>query len=302
MGEGCRVHGVIRDRDPAPSAELSRRVRCHSVDLLRRRPVEELVRRVKPQWIFHLAAASSPARSWADPARTLHTNIGCQANVLAAAVTLKPAPTVLVVGSGDEYGEQPEPADRPLDEEAPLRPLTPYGVSKVGQDLLGLQYFLSHALPVVRVRPFNHTGPRQAPTFAVPGFARQLARIERGRQPPRLRVGNLDARRDFTDVRDMVRAYRLAIERGRPGEVYNLGTGRAPSLREVVDLLLPMSRVPIAVEIDPARLHAVEVRTYRCDAGKFQRLTGWRPEIPLEQTLQDTLEYWRRVERAGTVH
>ncbi len=256
------------------------------------------MRALRPQWIFHLAAASSPAKSWQDPARTLHTNIGCQANVLAAAVTLKAPPAVLVVGSGDEYGEQPERPDDALDEEAPLRPLTPYGVSKVGQDLLGLQYFLSHALPVVRVRPFNHTGPRQNPAFAIPGFARQVARIEGGRQPPRLRVGNLEARRDFTDVRDMVRAYRLAIECGRPGEVYNLGTGKAPSLGEVVDMLLPMSRVPVTVEVDPARLHPYEARTYRCDAGKFQRLTGWRPEIPLEQTLQDTLDYWRRLERS----
>lgn len=256
------------------------------------------MQRVKPEWIFHLAAASSPAKSWADPARTLHINIGCQANVLAAAVTVKRPPAVLVIGSADEYGQQPDGADQPLDEEAPLRPLTPYGVSKVGQDLLGLQYFLSHALPVVRVRPFNHTGPRQAPTFAIPGFAQQVARIERGRQPARLRVGNLDARRDFTDVRDMVRAYRLAIEHGRPGEVYNLGSGRAPALRVVVDLLLGMSRVPISVQVDAARTKRVEVRTYRCDAGKFERLTGWRPEISLEQTLADTLEYWRRVEQS----
>lgn len=255
------------------------------------------MRAVKPQWIFHLAAASSPAKSWDDPARTMYTNIGCQANVLAAAVELGAPPAVLVVGSGDEYGEQPQPAERALDEDAPLRPLTPYGVSKVGQDLLGLQYFLSHGLPVVRVRPFNHTGPRQAATFAIPSFARQVARIERGRQPPRLKVGNLAARRDFTDVRDMVRAYRLAIERGRPGDVYNLGTGQAPSLREVVDWLLPLSRVPITVEVDPARTHKVEVSTYRCDASKFQRLTRWRPQIPLAETLRDTLEYWRGMER-----
>jgi len=170
-------------------------------------------------------------------------------------------------------------------------------VSKVGQDLLGLQYFLSHALRVVRVRPFNHTGPRQAPTFAIPSFARQVARIEQGRQPPRLRVGNLEARRDFTDVRDMVRAYRLAIEQGQPGEVYNVGTGQAPALGEVLDILLGMSRVPIAVQVDQARTKRVEVRTYRCDAGKFQRLTGWRPEITLPQTLRDTLDYWRWVER-----
>jgi GDP-4-dehydro-6-deoxy-D-mannose reductase len=272
-------------------------VRCHPLDLLRRKAVDELMRAVKPQWIFHLAAAASPAKSWEDPAGTLRTNLGCQANVLAAAVDLKLRPQVLVVGSGDEYGDQPDGGERALDEDAPLRPLTPYAVSKVGQDVLGLQYFLSHQLPVVRVRPFNHTGPRQAPSFAIPSFARQVARIERGRQPPRLKVGNLDARRDFTDVRDMVRAYRLAIERGQPGDVYNLGSGRAPSLREVVAKLLPLSPVPITVEVDPALTHKVEVKTYRCDGSRFRQVTGWQPTIPLEQTLLDTLDYWRLQER-----
>jgi GDP-4-dehydro-6-deoxy-D-mannose reductase len=289
------VHGVIRAAGPARTAEPPR-VRCHSLDLLRRGPVQELVRAIKPQWIFHLAAASSPIKSWDDPARTLRINIGCQANVLAAAVTLQAPPAVLVVGSADEYGDQPDTEDRKIDEQAPLRPLTPYGVSKVGQDLLGLQYFLSHGLPVVRVRPFNHTGPRQAPTFAIPSFARQVARIEGGHQAPRLRVGNLEARRDFTDVRDIVRAYRLAIAEGHPGDVYNLGSGYAPRLRDVVELLLGMSEVPITVDADPALTQRVEARSYRCDAGKFQRLTGWRPEIPFEQTLRDTLAYWRRVE------
>jgi GDP-4-dehydro-6-deoxy-D-mannose reductase len=297
VAEGHLVHGAIRGATPSATAQLSRRVRCHPINLLRRSAVDELMRAIKPEWVFHLAAASSPAKSWDDPAGTLHTNLGCQANVLAAASALKTPPALLVVGSGDEYGEQPDHGERAITEEAPLRPLTPYGVSKVGQDLLGLQYFLSLGLPVVRVRPFNHTGPRQLPTFAIPSFARQVARMEAGRQPPTLRVGNLDARRDFTDVRDMVRAYRLAIEQGRPGEVYNLGAGQAPTLRQVVELLLPMSRVPITVEVDPARTHAVEVSTYWCDATKFRRLTGWQPAIPLDRTLRDTLDYWRLMER-----
>jgi GDP-4-dehydro-6-deoxy-D-mannose reductase len=267
-------------------------VRRHAIDLTRRQPVAALVRRIKPGIIFHLAAQSSVADSWKDPGRTIAVNAGAQANLLAAAVELAPMPRVLVVGSTDEYGE-PDNPDGALDEQTPLRPVTPYGVSKVAQDLLGLQYFLSHALPVIRVRAFNHTGPGQSPRFAVSSFARQIALIEQGRQPPRLKVGNLDARRDFTDVRDMVRAYRMAVELGQPGDVYNIGSGTSVSLRAVVDILVRMSRRPVTVTVDPARLRQVEPPSYRCDATRFRRLTGWQPEIPLEQTLQDTLEYWR---------
>ncbi len=292
--EGQVVHGTIRGPQPAPAAELPAGVRCHSLDLLDRPVVDGLVQRIKPEWVFHLAARSSVADSWQHPAQTLMNNVGAQANLLAAVVQLDRSPRVLVVGSSDEYGE---PGRRgPLDEEAPLRPLTPYGVSKVAQDMLGLQYYLSHALPVVRVRPFNHAGPRQVPNFAIASFARQIARIELGRQPPRLKVGNLRARRDFTDVRDIVRAYQLAIALGRPGAVYNLGSGRATSLRAVVEKLVGMSRCKITVEVDAARTRSAEAATYICDAGKFRRLTGWRPEIPLQKTLSDTLDYWRRVE------
>jgi GDP-4-dehydro-6-deoxy-D-mannose reductase len=294
QGDARPVHGTTRR--PAAASRLPRPVRHHVIDLTRRKAVDALVRRVKPGVMFHLAAQSSVADSWKDPGRTLAVNAGAQANLLAAAVELAPMPRVLVVGSTDEYGEPDDP-DRALDEHTPLRPVTPYGVSKVAQDLLGLQYFLSHALPVIRVRAFNHTGPGQSPRFAVSSFARQIALIEAGRQPARLKVGNLDARRDFTDVRDIVRAYRIAVERGQPGEVYNIGSGRSVSLREVVDILLRMSRRPVTVTVDPARLRRVEPPSYRCDATRFRQLTGWQPEIPLEQTLHDTLEYWRTESR-----
>lgn len=256
------------------------------------------MRRVRPARVFHLAALSSVADSWQDPGRTLCNNAGAQANLLAALVSLDPLPRVLVVGSADEYGEPK--TSQPLDEDTPLRPITPYGVSKVAQDLLALQYHLSHGLPVVRVRPFNHIGPGQSPNFAVASFARQIAAIEAGSRPARLRVGNLRPRRDFTDVRDVVRAYQLALAEGRPGEVYNVGSGRAVALREVVQRLLRMSRVPIRVEVDSRRVRAVEARASVCDAGRLHRRTGWRPLIPLEQTLADTLDYWRRQVAAGT--
>jgi GDP-4-dehydro-6-deoxy-D-mannose reductase len=272
-------------------------VTCHQIDLLDRDAVEGLVHRVRPQWVFHLAALSSPAASWDDPAGTLANNAGAEANLLATLVRDNPMPQVLVVGSSDEYGRPRRRAGR-LDENTPLRPVTPYGVSKVTQDLLALQYHLSHNLPAVRVRPFNHAGPRQEPHFAIASFAQQIARIELGRQPPKLKVGNLDARRDFTDVRDIARAYVLAITKGKPGEVYNIGSGKAPRLRRVVTLLLKMTKTNIKLEFDVTRTRAAEADVYVCDPRRFQRLTGWRPRITLDRMLQDTLGYWRRREES----
>jgi GDP-4-dehydro-6-deoxy-D-mannose reductase len=292
------VHGTIRRAQPDPRAELAAQVNTHQVDLLDRAAVGALVRQVQPQWVFHLAALSSPAASWEDPAATIATNAGLEANLLAGLVKQNPMPRVVVVGSGDEYGRPPGRARR-LDEATPLRPLTPYGVSKVTQDLLALQYHLSHGLPAIRMRPFNHAGPRQAPHFAIASFAQQIARIELGKQPPILKVGNLEARRDYTDVRDIARAYLLAAEKGKPGEVYNVGSGTAPRLRELVDLLLTMTRSKITLEVDPARKHTAEADVYICDARRFARLTGWRPQIALERMLRDTLDDWRRHERSA---
>ena len=292
------VHGTIRRAQPDPRAKLAAQVVTHQVDLLDRASVDALVRQVQPQWVFHLAALSSPAASWDDPAATIAANAGMEANLLTSLVKQNPMPRVVVVGSGDEYGRPPGPARR-LDETTPLRPRTPYGVSKVTQDLLALQYHLSHGLPAIRMRPFNHAGPRQAPQFAIASFAQQIARIELGKQPPVLKVGNLEARRDYTDVRDVARAYLLAAEKGRPGEVYNIGSGSAPRLRELVDLLLTMTRAKITLEVDPARKHIAEADVYICDPRRFARLTGWRPRIALERTLRDTLDDWRRRERSA---
>jgi GDP-4-dehydro-6-deoxy-D-mannose reductase len=292
------VHGTIRRAQPEPRAELAATVQTHQVDLLDRARVDTLVRQVQPQWVFHLAALSSPAASWDDPGGTIATNATLEANLLAALIKLDRMPRVVVVGSVYEYGRPPGRVRR-LNETTPLRPLTPYGVSKVTQDLLALQYHLSHDLPAIRMRPFNHAGPRQAPHFAIASFAQQIARIERGTQPPILKVGNLEARRDFTDVRDIVRAYLLAAEKGKPGEVYNVGSGTAPRLREVVDLLMRMTRVNITLEVDPERTRTAEADVYVCDARRFARLTGWRPQIRLPRMLRDTLDYWRNQERSA---
>jgi GDP-4-dehydro-6-deoxy-D-mannose reductase len=292
------VHGTIRGAHPASRAHLAPGIQTHQVDLLDRDRVDSLVREIQPQWVFHLAALSSPAASWDDPAATIATNAGLEANLLAAVVKQKPMPRVVVVGSADEYG-RPAGRARRLNEATPLQPLTPYGVSKVTQDLLALQYHLSHGLATIRMRPFNHAGPRQAPHFAVASFAQQIARIELGTQPPILKVGNLEARRDFTDVRDIVRAYLLAAEKGKPGEVYNIGSGTASRLRELVDILLRMTRARITLEVDPQRQHPVEAEVYVCDARRFERLTGWRPRIGVERMLRDTLDDWRRHERSA---
>jgi GDP-4-dehydro-6-deoxy-D-mannose reductase len=289
------VHGTIRHPAADPRAELAPSLTTHQCDLRDGKGLRELVTRLQPGWVFHLAALSSPAASWDDPGGTIATNAEMEANLLSSLIAIDPMPRVVIVGSGDEYGHPPGRARR-LSEDAPLQPITPYGVSKVAQDLLGLQYFLSHGLPVIRVRPFNHAGPRQSADFAIASFAQQIARIERGSQPPFVKVGNLEARRDFTDVRDIARAYLLAIEKGKPGEVYNIGSGKAPRLREILDLLLKQTRVKVRLEVDASRKRAAEAAVYVCDPRRFQRLTGWRPQISLARMLRDTLAYWRKIE------
>lgn len=185
------------------------------------------------------------------------------------------------------------PDEIPIRETNPLRPLSPYAVSKVTQDLLGYQYWMSWKVDAVRTRGFNHEGPRRGPVFVASDFAKQIADIEKGRRAPILMVGNLEAKRDFSDVRDIVRAYWLALEKGEPGEVYNICTGRAWSIREVLDLLLSMTKAKIEVRQDPARLRPSDVPILLGDASKFTRATGWKPTIPFEQTLADMLAYWR---------
>jgi GDP-4-dehydro-6-deoxy-D-mannose reductase len=242
--------------------------------------------------IFHLAAQAAPAASFADPAATLIPNIVGQVNLLQGCLATKLNPVILVVGSGDEYG-MVEPGDLPITETTPLRPTNPYAVSKIAQDMLGLQYFISYQMRCVRVRPFNHIGPRQGDAFVVAGFARQIAEAEAGQRPPVVRVGNLDTARDFTDVRDMVRAYWLAVQRGAAGEVYNIGCGQAYGIRDILNQLVAMSNLPLAIEVDRARLRPTDTREVRSDSTRFRRATGWQPTIPLQETLGDVLTYWR---------
>jgi GDP-4-dehydro-6-deoxy-D-mannose reductase len=251
-----------------------------------------ILSQVQPDYIFHLAAQAFVPQSWSDPWDTIANNVRAELNILQTLVDSGPSTKVLIAGSADEYG-MIRPDELPITETTPLRPYNPYAVSKVAQDLLGYQYFASHGLPVVRVRPFNHIGPRQSPAFVTSDFAKQIAEIELALREPKLHVGNLDARRDFTDVRDMVQAYFLALERGEPGEVYNLGAERAYSIEQVLDMLLGLSDAEIEVVQDTTRLRPSDVPVVVSDCSKFRQSTGWRPTVSMEDSLRDILDYWR---------
>ena len=273
-------------------AHLRDRLALYEAELSGLETVRNIVEDSRPDAIFHLAAQPLPSLSRIDPWFTLENNIRLQLNVLEAVKQVAPKAAVLVVGTSEEYGQVNE-ADLPLREDAPLRPTSPYGVSKIAQDFLGLQYHLSHGLRIVRVRPFNHLGPRQRRGFVAPDFASQIAEIEAGLRPPLMTVGKLDAARDFSDVRDIVRGYVLALMQGDPGEGYNLGACRAYTVRQLLDILLAHATASIEVRQDPERLRPIDTPKIVADCSKLRRRTGWQPHIPFEQTLADVLEYWR---------
>jgi GDP-4-dehydro-6-deoxy-D-mannose reductase len=288
QAEGDDVYGLGRPVD-VQGMESPRVVH---VDLFDKPAVDRAVGETAPDAVYHLAALSSPAESLTDPWGTICNNLLCQFNLFEAIIGAGLRSRVLVIGSSDEYGRV-GPDEVPTAETAPLRPATPYAVSKVGQDMMGYQYFAQHALPVVRVRPFNHTGPGHDARFVIPSFARQLAEIEVGLREPVLRVGNLDVARDFTDVRDMVQAYRLALMEGLAGEVYNIGSGRSTRLADTLTELIALCRVNAEVRVDPDLLRPSDIPRQEADNHKFASLTGWRPRIPWHMTLRDTFEYWR---------
>jgi len=259
--------------------------------------VEKLISSVQPHRIFHLAAQSFVQSSFDEPAATFRINVESQLNILEAIRRHDTQIRMHIAGSSEEYGLV-HPDEVPMKETNPLRPLSPYAVSKVAQDKLAYQYFKSYGLHLVVTRGFNHTGPRRGIIFSTSTFARQIALIEAGKHEPVILHGDLTSKRDWTDVRDMVRAYWLALEKGEAGEVYNVGRGKCWSIREMLDILLTHSKVKIRTQEDPARLRPSDVKILWADTAKFQRATGWEPVIPFEQTLADLLEYWReRVRR-----
>jgi GDP-4-dehydro-6-deoxy-D-mannose reductase len=268
------------------------RVTWLSTDLTDRDRTAADVAEIKPDFVFHLAAQSNVQRAFQDPESTIVNNIVGELNLLEALRKSAPEARIMITGSSEQYGLV-SPKDIPIDEETPFRPNNPYAVSKVGQDILALQHFLSYGQKTIRVRPFNHIGPGQTEHFVTAAFARQVALIEVGKQEPVIYVGNLEAERDFTDVRDMVRAYHLAITMGEPGEVYNIGYGKGYSIQWVLDTLVAMSSVKVEVKQDSARMRPADIPSLVCNPAKFRARTGWQPRIPIEQTLKDILDYWR---------
>ncbi|MEM1202380.1 MAG: GDP-mannose 4,6-dehydratase [Acidobacteriota bacterium] len=288
------VFGTHRWRSPMDNiAHLEGKVQLIETDLRDFNSVHNALSRVRPDFIFHLAAQSFVPTSWTAPSETLDTNIVGQTNIFEAVRSLGLDPAIQIACSSEEYGLV-HPHETPIKETNPLRPLSPYAVSKVGQDYLGYQYFMSYGLRVLRTRGFNHTGPRRGDVFVASNFAKQLVRIEAGLSEPVMRVGNLDAVRDFTDVRDMVRAYWLAVTKAKPGEVYNIATGHGITIQELLDRLIAIVGVEVEVTPDPERMRPSDVEILIGDSSKFRADTGWEPQVPLEKTLQDIVDYWRQ--------
>ena len=292
-GLGHEIAGTMRWRSQQENlADVRDKVHLYEADLRDATAARKVVQDFRPDRIFHLAAQSFVHASWSAPAETMSTNVMCQVHLLEAVREVAPETQVQIAGSSEEYGEV-HPDEVPIKETNPLRPLSPYAVSKVAQDLLAFQYFKSYGTRVVRTRAFNHEGPRRGEVFVTSSFAKQIALAEAGKAPAYLSVGNLEAQRDFTDVRDVVRAYWLTLEKCEAGDVYNIGSGKAWRIQAVADTLIGMAKVPIEIREDPARMRPSDVPLLLADTTKFRGATGWAPEIPFEQTLQDTLDYWR---------
>ena len=281
-------------RWPRGLEHLDRLARIEAVDLagIDEADLAEILARKQPEAIYHLAAQANPQLSVNDPRGTWALNLGGTLNLLEAVRRSGGKPRVVLVGSGVSYGN-PSAEFLPVSESCPLRPNNPYSASKAAADLLGIQHHLAHGTQVIMARPFNHAGPRQSPTYVLGGLAQQVAQVELGRKP-RVEVGNLDIVRDFTDVRDVVRGYRLLIEKGRPGEIYNLGTGRGTRLADALQFLQSRASRPVEVFVDPARVRPVDQPLLIADPSKLRSETGWEPQYSIEQTLGDMLEGFRR--------
>ena len=294
------IFGIKRWRSKTENIEhFKDKFKFYESDIKDAHNVYEVIDEIRPDRIFHLAAQSYVPASWESPAETLTINIVGQCNILEAVKKIKSKekdydPIILIAGSSEEYGLV-HPEELPIKETNPLRPLSPYAVSKVCQDLLGFQYWHSYKIKSIRGRAFNHSGPRRGEVFVDSNFAQQIAKIEKGKQKPIIKVGNLDAKRDFTDVRDIVKAYWLATERCQSGETYNICSEKSYSIKEVLDKLLSLSKVKdIKIENDLARMRPSDVPLLSGDCTKFKQATGWGAEIDyLNQTLEDMLNYWR---------
>jgi GDP-4-dehydro-6-deoxy-D-mannose reductase len=254
--------------------------------------VQEELEKAKPDYIFHLAAKSHIGQSWLNPLDTLQTNISAQVNLLEAVRRLKLESRIAVAGSSEEYGAL-DPGHVPIGEETPLKPVSPYAVSKVAQDLMGLQYFKNYGMQIVRLRIFNLTGPGRSEAFVTSAFARQVARIEAGLQEPVVHVGNIKVIRDFTDVRDAAEAMRLALEKGEPGEVYNICSGTGIEVGEILNILKLESNQEFEVKHDGDRVRPSDLPVIYGNGARLRAATGWEPRISFAQSMKDLLDEWR---------
>ena len=285
---GASITGWRRTGHPRPEANPS--VQWQAVDLLDRDAVRRAIAEVRPSKVFHCAGAAHVGQSWDDARETLATNVLGTHHLLNGLRAAGIGARVLIPGSSYVY----RPSDHALKESDPIGPASPYALSKLAQEMLGARGGSDDGQEVFVTRSFNHIGARQNPSFAVASFARQIALIEAGRVAPTIQAGNLDTERDLTDVRDTVRAYRDIVERGRPGTVYNVCSGRAYRIRDVLDRLIALSRVPVRVQIDAARYRPHDTPLLLGDPTRLKEDVGWEPAIELEQSLADLLEYWRK--------
>lgn len=272
--------------------QLAGRVNMVGMDLRDTGAIKAALHEIAPDAIVHLAAQASVAKSFGDAVGTMHDNVLPTVALMQYAVELKLNPLIIVAGSNEIYGTVPT-TRMPIHEDEPLRPVTPYGVSKAAADMTAYQWFVSHNVRTIRLRLFSHIGPRQSDAYALSAFAAQIARIEAGLQEPILKVGNLSARRDISDVRDVAAAYEALLHHGHAGAAYNVGSGQSHEIGTLLTQLVTMSHVPITVTVDPARLRPVDVPDVVCDNRALRTATGWQPQIPLATTLRDMLDYWR---------
>ena len=282
---------AAEQEDLANIDHLRNQVRVERADLRNAVRLAEVVRDAAPQRVYHLAALSSPADSLQNPGLTYEVNLLGTLNLLLACRPLETGCRFLFISSSEVYGAV-GPEDLPLREETPLRPANPYAGSKAAGEILADQFFRSYGLPVMRVRPFNHTGPRQSASYVCSDFARQIAEIDLGLRPPIITVGNIKVSRDFSDVRDIVRGYRLLLEGGEPGEVYQLGSGRAVSVEEILRTLVGMSSKPVRVVVDRSRVRTGEASSLWGETVKVERAVGWKRQYDMKTTLRDLKHYW----------
>ncbi len=294
LKKNIEFHGIVRWRSNIVNLEECKDlISLHEADLLDAHSLYTVIDKVRPHYVFHLAAQSFVKSSWASPANTIEINMVGSVNLFEAVRKSNHETVIQIACSSEEYG-MVHKNEVPIKETNPLRPLSPYGVSKVGMDYLGYQYYQSYGLKIIRTRGFNHTGPRRGEVFAESTFAKQIAEIEKGVRKPVVYVGNLEAERDYTDVRDMVSAYYISVTKCTPGEVYNICSGKTWKIKKVLDFLISQSKIKVTVKEDPSRMRPSDVSILLGDCSQFTQETGWKTTIPFEQTLTDLLNYWRK--------